>query len=258
MRLIASLKLRNLEGVKKFEKILEILSNIKFELDLTKFIVSEDFQKFIPLIASEIEDIFRDRISYIKVLKYQSKDVIERLLNLLDYLNVDRVILKVPEDVDHMVDIVDEASRYGVKTVWRFSKIESFETLSDIANSIAPYKLRIAIDVAGRRSVKDFTRELLMSSGYVEVIYLDNKDGSSRGLPIFHTSGKINFVKIFKILKCVGYDRDLVLNYRPRYYLDYVRDIELAESVISSVGSSVVDKFTKKLVEDVMREMMNL
>ncbi len=259
MKILISFKLPKLEKVKLFEKMVNYIPNSRIELDITKFVSSEDFTKFIPLIASEIEDYLGDRVEHVKMMSksYIDSDLIERVLNLLDYLNVSKIVLKIPENIDNMIDIIDTASRYGIKTIWKISKVSSIEELNDIANNISPYRLRLAIDVASRRSVREFTKDLLTTGGYLELIYLDNKTSEERGIPIFSSRGRINFAKIFKILRCVGYDRDLVLNYRPKYYNEYSRDVELAELMLLSIGSKVVDKLTRRLVEDVIREMMN-
>ncbi|NPB00336.1 MAG: hypothetical protein GXO10_03080 [Crenarchaeota archaeon] len=258
MRILASLILRKLKDVEKIEKYVKMLHPNKIELDISKMVMSEDFERFIPLLAVELEDLLSDRVEYIRVSKTLEKNIIERLLNLIDYLNVEKLILDHVDELEKMVSIVDEASLYGVKVIWRVRKDLTPEEAAEIANELTPHKLRICIDVSSKRSIRDFVRQVLGLGGYIEVIYLDNKSTEMRGLPIFCTEGRINYVKVFKILRCVGYERDLVLKYRSSYYDSYMRDIQLAESIISSVGSQVVDNRTKRLVESVLREMMNL
>ncbi len=258
MRLLISLSLRKLKDLEKLEKHIGTLTPSKVELDISKMVTSEDFERFIPLIAVELEDVLKDRVEYIRVSKASEKGVIERLLSLLDYLDVEKIILDYIEDTEKMLNIVDEASLYGVKVVWRVKKDLTIEEAAEIANELAPHKLRICIDVSSKRSIRDFVRQVLGLGGYIEVIYLDNKTTEMRGLPIFHPEGKINYVKVFKVLRCVSYERDLILKYRSSFYDSYMRDIQLAESILSSVGSQVIDSRTKRLVESVLREMMNL
>ncbi len=258
MRILTSLILRKLKDLDTIGRYLSAQSFTKIELDISRLVISDEFEKFIPLIAIELEDVLRDRVEYLRISKVSNKNIIDRVLSLLDYLDIDKIVLDYVKDTDTIYDIVDEASLYGVKVIWNVGPDFTMSDASELANSIVPYKLRLSIDVSSKRSIRDFVRQILGLGGYVEVIYLDNKSSETRGLPIFHPEGKINYVKIFKVLKCVNYEKDLILRYRPSFYDTYTRDLQLAESIISSVGSQVVDRGTKRLVESILREMMNL
>ena len=258
MRLLISLSLRELKELNNVSNYLKGTLSNKIELDISRLARSSDFERFVPLLAIELEDHLRDRVEYIRVAGSIDKDVIDRLLSLIDYLDIDKLILDYENDVEKLYNVVDEAALYGVRVIWRLRHELPIDEAAEIADELAPHRFRVCIDVSGKRSIRDFVRQLLGLGGYIEVIYLDNKSAEKRGLPIFHTEGKINYVKVFKILKCVNYERDLVLKYRRSFYDAYARDIELAESIMGSVGSQVVDSRTKRLVESILREMMNL
>ncbi len=257
MRICISIRVENTKKLEKLKPILDITESTPVEVNLTQLVKSEDFEKFIPLLAAELEDYLQDRTSHVKVLLPPEPGLIERLLNLLDYLNVERVVLKLPDDTKIMFDTVDEAARYGVKVIWKINK-QHIQNVNELANEIAPYRLRLAMDVASRKSVKEFTKDMLYAGGYVEVIHVDNKHRTERGLPIFDERGLINYAKIFKVLRCIQYDKDIVLNYRPEYYGYYRRDVDLSYTVLHSLGSSVLDERTKRFIESVLREVMNV
>ncbi len=259
MRICASIALRSIKDAEKVEPVIRLLENVPLELNITGLVRGSDFDKFLPLLAVELQDLVQtEQVQYIRANVRPERGLVERLLALMDYLDADKLVLPRPEllDVDLMFDIVDEASKYGVKIIWNFSKLESIDLLNEIANEIAPYRLRIATDIATKRSLREFTRKFLEASGYIYVTYFDNKTEGQRGLPIFHERGKINYVKIAKILTCIRYEGDIVLRYRPEYYGYYRSDIDLLSTVLTSVGSQVVDDKTKRFVESVLREIV--
>ncbi len=257
MRICISIRIESTKKLEKLRPVLELTESTPVEVNLTQLVKTEEFEKFIPLLAAELEDYLQDRTSHVKVLITPEPGIIERLLNLLDYLNVERVVLKLPDSTDVMFDTVDEASRYGVKVVWKMPR-SKIQQVNELANEIAPYRLRLALDVASRRSVREFTRDMLYAGGYVEILHLDNKKSGERGLPIFDEKGLINYAKIFKVLRCIQYDKDVVLNYKPQYYALYRRDVDLSYAVLHSVGSTVLDEKTKRFIESVLKEVMNV
>jgi len=257
MKICASVAVKSLKEARKLEPLFKLLENVPLELNITGIVRGPDFEKFIPLLAVELEDLVQvDQVQYIRVSTEPQRGIVERVLTLLDYLNVERLVLPRPEpvDTDLMFNIVDEASRYGIKVVWKFPKIESLDTLNEIANELAPYRLRIAADIHVRKSYRKFARKFIEASGYIYVTYFYNRTERELGLPIFHERGLVNYVKIAKILTCIKYEGDIVLRYRPEYYGHYRSDIDLLSTILASVGSQAIDEKTLRFVESVLRE----
>ncbi len=258
MRICASIAIRSIRSARRLEPVLRLLENTPLEINITGIVRGADFESFIPLLAVELEDLVNvEQVQYVRTSTRPERGLVERLLSLLDYLNVERLVLSAPEDLDSdlMMDVVDEASRYGIRVIWRLPSAVTVDELNRLADELAPYRLRIAMDVASRRSVREFARSFIEASGYIYVMYLDNKSRRERGLPIFCEKGKINYVKIAKILTCVRYEGDVVLRYRPEYYGHYRGDIDLLSMILSSIGSRVVDEKTKRLVESILRDI---
>jgi len=244
-------------NVDSIDKVKNVLKGMDVELNISSIIRSRIIE-FIPKLAIELEDKELN-VKYVKVLTLpkstKAMDIIDRVLNLLDYLNVKYLILN-PKDKDFIIDVTDTASLYGIKVVWRFSK-KFFKDLSDVyevANLITPKTLKLAIDVSSRRSLKDFTKTILTYMNFVKVVYYNNKSRVEAGLSIFDRSGVIDYLKITKVLNMVRYSEDIILNYKPQYYVNYLRDLDLLKNFIETTGT-IVDERVKGFISKISQEL---
>jgi hypothetical protein len=228
--------------------------NVQAELDIRGF---PSVNKFLPTLAVELEDLGL-RIGQVKVGYLRRRGDAERLVALLDYLNVNSMVARPGiNDVNTLAELLDEASMYGINIVWEFGVgdfLRSPGEVTEFANKVSPHRLSLALHVARERGLRDFTRRFVELSGYVKAIYFSNKRGGSFGLPIF--DGLIDFLKLMKVLQVLRYEENIILHYLPSYYGRYGVDLEVLNSFINSLGSGGADRRLVKSIERIVGEVL--
>ncbi|WP_069806952.1 hypothetical protein [Vulcanisaeta thermophila] len=227
---------------------------VPVELDIRDYLrVHGD--EFLPLLAIELEDLGLD-VRQVRVGTLGGRGAVERYLRLLDYLNTEVMVASMGvSDNEGVVDVLDEASMYGVRVIWEFGRksLNNVDRVFEISREVEPHRLNIALHVARERSLRDFLRNFILMSGYVKVIYYSNKRGGNFGLPVF--DGIIDYLKLTKILQMLKYDESLVLSYSPEYAQRYNEDLEALSTFINSPGD--VDKRLSKALENLMNKIMS-
>ncbi|MCG2892153.1 MAG: hypothetical protein L7H00_01330 [Vulcanisaeta sp.] len=216
-----------------------------------------DLDKFLPLLAVELEDLGL-RIEQVRVGYLRRKGDVERLLRLLDYLNVDLMVARpAMRDVESVAEVLDEASMYGIRVTWEFGVgrvLRTPEEVFEFANNVAPHRVRLALHVAREGGLRDFVRRFVELSGYVKTIYFSNKRGGVFGLPIF--DGSIDYLRVTKILQVLRYEDNVVLQYQPSYYSRYATDVEVLSTFMNSLGNEAADRRLIKSLERIVGEVL--
>lgn len=259
MKLSISLKIDRIKELNDKLKNVALIET-PVEIDLSNKILKEINENFIPLLAVEIEDLGLN-VKYIRINKFLKGYELERLLNLVDYLNTQNLIIKPPLDIDSLIETIDTAVMYGIKVILltgcENTILQNLDNVNEIANQISPYVLRLAIDITKQKSLKNFIKTYLQTSSYVKVLYYSNKSNLEKGLPIFDEHGKIDYLKITKILSMLKYENDIILRYQPKYYSHYFNDVNTLSTFITSISSSIIDRRLKNVIDRIVNEIVN-
>ncbi len=250
MELLVSLK-----PMRKFKPIELESQEVSVELDI-RGLKQELKEKFVPLLAVELEELGYS-VRQVRVGSLSEGNEIERLLDLLDYLNVDVMVVRPrTQNVEILGEILDEASMYGIRVVWEFGygPIKTPDDVFDTANKLAPHRFNIAMHVAKEKSLKSFLKKYILVSGFVKAIYYSNKKEGVQGLPIM--DGVIDYLKVTKFLQMLKYEERIVLNYSPRHYEKYLADRSLLSTFINSLSGGLPDKDLRRKLEKLVEEAL--
>lgn len=212
-------------------------------LDAVEF-VRANWDKSIADMAITLEDY---EPAAIKLPTPRRVSMFRRLMDLVNYLNLDSVLMRPSTNVEEFLKI---AAEYGVVVSWIIGPSEPVPMVKP------PHRLRLAMDIPSFRSLKSMLRFLVPNMGIVRFLEAHNVKGGVGGYPIM--DGPIDYLKIVKILMALKWDGSLVLKYSKEYVNRYNDDYTALKSFMDAAGSEVLDDDMVRLIRSVLREFMDI
>ncbi|MFP3156889.1 MAG: hypothetical protein RXO25_02930 [Caldivirga sp.] len=220
----------------------EDTSGLWVTLNLVDYVKTK-WGRSIPELAIELEDY--EPVA-IRVPTPRSVGNLVRLLELANYLNVNRVILNPP--ISGVVRFLRVAAEYNIVLSWIIKPGINIPTVPP------PHRLSLTVNVPSFRGLRRLFEFVLPNLGSINFMYIHNVKGGKGGYPVMN--GPIDYLKIVRILASLGWDGALVLSYRDEYVGSYKGDVNALRTFIESTGSTVLDKRTIKMLNSIMKRLM--
>ena len=174
---------------------------------------------------------------------------IDRLFDLVNYLDVDSIILSMPSRSDLMMYALDVAANYGVSIAW---------FLRDPANysppAAFPHPIKIAFSIPSLGSMKSLAKFIVLNQSSIKFMFAHNIQNGRGGFPLMG-GGDMDYLMIIKLLAMIGYEGYFVLRYDKQYRNKYWSDINALETYRDSLGGALADARLVKLLSSALGEV---
>jgi len=174
---------------------------------------------------------------------------VDRLLDLVNYLDVNSIILLMPSSSDLMMYALDVAADYGVSIAWFLRDPVNYSPPAAF-----PHPVKIAFSIPSLGSMKSLAKFILLNQSSIKFMFAYNVQNGRGGLPLMG-GGAMDYLIIIKLLAMIGYEDYFVLQYDKQYRSKYLGDIDALETYRDSLGGALADARLVKLLSSALGEV---